>query len=108
MAVKTSTIIASIAVALAIGTGGYFANEWRVCSGLEEDYLDRIYSIRSNARADSLAASVGVKVDTEERRELQDRTFMLLERQGDNFVDRCGYDAWEDASRKGEDIMYGS
>lgn len=108
MATKIGLIVAGIAGVAVLGTGGYFANEWRVCSGLEEDYLDSIYSIRSSARADSLVASVGVKIDTVERKEMQDRTFMLLEIQSRHFVDRCGHDAWEAASRKGEDIMYGS
>jgi hypothetical protein len=39
MPAKTGLIVAGIAATLALGTGGYFANEWRVCSSLKADFL---------------------------------------------------------------------
>ena len=40
MPAKPAQIAAGIAGALALATGGYFANEWRVCRGLHDDYIN--------------------------------------------------------------------
>ncbi|MCX9146576.1 hypothetical protein [Erythrobacter sp. WG] len=36
---KPGIIAAGVASVLAVGTAGYFANEWRVCRSLKADYL---------------------------------------------------------------------
>lgn len=43
--------------ALALGTGGYFANEWRVCSGLRDEYRTFAMETLANERLKSAAQS---------------------------------------------------
>lgn len=106
MAVKTSTIIASIAVALAIGTGGYFANEWRVCSGLEQDYLTTIGAIRRDADTDLRLAGYVGGTPSEELKQAWALREDLLDRQLARVYERCGIKAGDAATAKSEDILF--
>jgi hypothetical protein len=106
MAAKPALIAAGIVGALVLSTGGYFANEWRVCSGIEEDFLDTAYSIRSGARTDRTLAAIGSTGPTPELQKARDLQLNLLERQLGRIYERCGSDAGKGASRKAEDILY--
>jgi hypothetical protein len=106
---RTSGVAAiSIAGLLALGTGGYFANEWRVCSGLEEDYLDTIYSIRSSVRTDMTISTLGINLPGDTLKDARDLQFNIMERQLSGIYDRCGSQAGKQASRKSEDILWGT
>ncbi len=87
MAAKPALIAAGIAGALTLGIAGYFANEWRVCSGLERDFLDRSVAIATNLNSAKSAASAETR-DRQER-----RVFELLEPANRVFFqmkERCG------------------
>lgn len=106
MAAKPALIAAGIAGALALGTGVYFANEWRACNGIEEDFLDTAYSIRSGARTDHTLAAIGSAGPTSELRKARDLQLDLFGRQLRRIYERCGLDAGKEAGRKAEDILY--
>lgn len=51
MPAKIAQIAAGIVGSLALATGGYFANEWRVCRALEDDYLEEATVIGTNLKS---------------------------------------------------------
>ncbi|MDP2131914.1 MAG: hypothetical protein U0975_09745 [Erythrobacter sp.] len=109
MSARTAAIAAaSIAGLLALGTAGYFANEWRVCSSLEENYLDTIYSIRSSVRTDMTISTLGIDLPGDPLKEARELQFNIMERQLSGIYDRCGSQAGKQASRKSEDILWGT
>ena len=93
MSAKPALIAAGIIGTLALGTGGYIANEWRVCSGLEADYLSTIESYTSNVQAGALAGAVGVEVDEVKQSSVQDLSLRAQKMQLINIYKRCGDDA---------------
>jgi hypothetical protein len=106
MAAKPTLIAAGIAGALTLGTGGYFANEWRVCSGLEGDFLDRVQTIRNTAHLNALTATLGAPVDATLQRRAEDGNLKLMQMELQAVYERCGTDAGEAASLKGNNILF--
>lgn len=106
MSGKAGLIAAGIVATVALGTGGYFANEWRVCSDMEEGYLDTVYSIRSGARMDARLAMLGAEAPSAELQQARELQLSILPRQLEAIYDRCGADAGKAAARKSEDILW--
>jgi hypothetical protein len=96
-------IAAGIAGVFALGTIGYFANEWRVCSGMEEDYLRNVEGYAANVYSGALASSVGVEVDKQEQGKLQKRSLEIQQMQIMSIYDRCGSDAGRAAAELASD-----
>ncbi len=104
MPAKPAQIAAGIAGALALATGGYFANEWRVCRGLEEDYLNSLADMRGtialrSVLRDTPSAEAANKLDA-----------IATERITSTLLDlhsRCGERSAETANRKGQDMLLG-
>lgn len=95
---------AGIVGTLALGTVGYFANEWRVCRGLEEDYLNSLSNMRGtialrSVLRDTSSAEAVKKLDTMATEKM---TSALLK-----LHTRCGERSAETASRKGQDMLLG-
>lgn len=105
MATKIGLIVAGIAGVAALGTGGYFANEWRVCSGLEEDYLNSVASIRGYA---SINQVLNDRQLLESMKAQEDAEWNRLETTLYGLSSRCGTRAANTASRKGQDILLGT
>jgi len=106
MAANIGLTIAGIAGVAAIGTGGYFANEWRVCSGLEQDYLTTISAIRRDADTDLRLAGYVGGTPTEELKQARALRDDLLDRQLARVYERCGIKAGDAAMVKSEDILF--
>lgn len=51
MPAKPALIAAGIAGTLALGAGGYFANERRVCRTLEADYLEEMTAVGTDLQS---------------------------------------------------------
>jgi hypothetical protein len=105
MAARIGLIIAAIAGTAALGTAGYFANEWRVCTGLEEDYLNSVSSLKGNIAMKSFMQDPdGIKaienVDAIEMRRIE-QTLASLHQQ-------CGKRSANSAVRKGQELLLGS
>lgn len=98
MTVKTGLVIAGIAGVAALGTGGYFANEWRVCSKMKDDFLNSVDGFKSNVYLAALAGSVGAEVDRKRHKELQGLSLQIQEMQLAHIYERCGSDAGKAAS----------
>ena len=98
MTVKTGLVIAGIAGAAVLGTGGYFANEWRVCSKMEYDFLNTVDGYTSSVHSGALAESVGVEVDWKRQKELQDLSLKIQKIQLMSIYERCGSDAGKAAA----------
>lgn len=106
MAAKPALIAVGAVGALALGTAGYFANEWRVCSGLEEDVVDAAYSMRSGARMDATLRMLGSEGPGQELQDARALQLQIFERQLNFVYQRCGSYRGKAASRKVEDILY--
>jgi lipid II:glycine glycyltransferase (peptidoglycan interpeptide bridge formation enzyme) len=87
---KSALIAAGIVGTLALGTGGYFANEWRVCRGMEQDFLRSVEGYTSNVYLGALASTVGVKVDREEQESLRNLSLKVQQMQLTAIYERCG------------------
>lgn len=95
----------SIAGIILAGIALYFANEWRVCSTLEDDFLGSIDGYTAGVEADAMAGSVGVEIDLEERRRLQDSSLRLQQMQLERIYERCGDDAGRAAAELASDEL---
>jgi hypothetical protein len=102
-------MIAKVALAgtalIFLGTGGYFANEWRVCNGLEADFLRTIEGYTANVEAGALAGTIGVEFDEEERKRLQEMSLEVQQMQLTYIYERCGDQAGRDASKLASDEL---
>lgn len=98
MPAKPALIAVAIAGALAVGTGGYFANEWRVCREMEQDYLRMVDGYGSNVQAAGLAATAGVEVDHQRQEDLRQASLRLQQMQLTRIYERCGTQAGEGAA----------
>ena len=107
MAARPSVIAASIVGALALGTAGYFANEWRVCRSLEDEYISSIESYTSDKKTRALMGAIGVRDDRDPKRkkELDDLTVDLQVRALNRIYDRCGMKAGQAASARSKEIL---
>ena len=92
MSGKAGLIAAGIAATALLGTGGYFANEWRVCSNLQDQYLASVKSYAANSYSTALIERVGVEVDQNRHEEVQSRSLELQKMQLTRIYDRCGTD----------------
>lgn len=91
MAVKVGLIIAGIAGAATLGTGGYLANEWRVCRSLHHDYV----TFAKATLADQQLKSAVNKPEFDE----------FIKRQQDSRVMRAGQTLFDLKERCGETSM---
>jgi hypothetical protein len=98
-------ITASIVGALALGTAGYFANEWRVCSNMQDDFLRAIEGFTGNVEAGALAGAIGVDIDQKRQKELRDMSLSLQEMQLTAIYERCGDDAGRSAAAMASDDL---
>lgn len=105
MAAKPALIAAAVAGTLTLGTAGYFANEWRVCSGAREDFLATIDGYTANVQANALASSAGVRLDREETKRLQDLSLQIQKVQLENIYERCGDAAGREAASHASDAL---
>jgi hypothetical protein len=104
MAVKPALIFGGIAAALTIGTAGWFANEWRVCKGLEDDYISSVKSYTRQIETGALVSSVtGAQFKGD--RELQDLSLEIQERQLERIYERCGSNAGNAASDGAYEVL---
>lgn len=89
----------------ALGTAGYFANEWRVCTNLENDYLNSMAGIRGHATIKQVLADQRLLDAMKVQEEAQWKTAeaALLGLHG-----RCGERSAETAHRKGQDVLMGT
>lgn len=110
MPAKPALIAVSIAGTLALGTAGYFANEWRVCRALEAEFLGTIERQSSDRETRALMGAAGIetKVDQEEQRAHQDLELQLQRIMHERIYSRCGTAAGEAASAKAKDILQDS
>lgn len=110
MPAKPAQIAAGIAGALALAAGGYFANEWRVCSGLEAEFLSTIERQSSDRETRALMGAAGIKanIDPEEQRAHRDLELQLQLIMHERIYSRCGSAAGEAASAKAKDILQNS
>jgi hypothetical protein len=97
-------IAAGIAAVLALGTGGYFANEWRVCTGLETDYLNAMSSIRGYSAMKQVLSDQELlsNAKSHEQTAWKASEAALL-----GLYGRCGQRSAETAVRKGQDVLLG-
>ena len=101
---KAGLIAAGIAGMIALGTGGYFANEWRVCRGLEQDYHNFAVGLISdhNLRATVNSPDLDALLD--------EKTDQAFERAGQTLFelgDRCGDRAAASAQAKAQALVLG-
>ncbi|WP_296717751.1 hypothetical protein [Erythrobacter sp.] len=87
MAGKAGMIAAGIAGALAIGTGGYFANEWRVCSNLKQDYRAFAIGLLADQHISTAASSSELR--------------QMMQQKADVEVDQAGRTLYELSNRCG-------
>lgn len=104
MPAKPAQIAASAAVVLTLATGGYFANEWRVCNGLEEDYLNSMASIRGHS---AIRQVLSDKALVENAKRMEEAAWKSAEGALFSLSDRCGERASQTANRKAQDILLG-
>lgn len=97
---KAGMIAGGITVALALGTAGYFANEWRVCRNMEDDFLTAVDGYSANVEAGALAGAAGVAVDRQQQKTLRETSLRLQQLQLSRIYERCG----EDAGRAAADL----
>ena len=102
---RTSGIAAiSIAGLLALGTGGYFANEWRVCRDLKDNYhnfaigLMADQNLRSSVNSPELDKLLDAKTD----RAVEQAALTLVE-----LGDRCGQQAAGNAQARAQALILG-
>jgi saccharopine dehydrogenase-like NADP-dependent oxidoreductase len=74
VAAKPALIAVGIVGVLVLATGGYFANEWRVCRDLEADYLEEMTALGSNLQG------VSVMGDLIDSKRVGDRVSLNLEK----------------------------
>lgn len=101
MSGKTALIAAGIAATIALGTGGYFANEWRVCSNLERTFLTETAAVLTNLQSSKVADAVDA------RAALELRSMQLLEPANRTYftiLDRCGEEAAKSAMQRALDL----
>lgn len=103
MAARAGIIAAGIAGVFVLAIGGYFANEWRVCSGLEDDYLRTLEGYTSGVYVAALAGSVGVETDKRKQKEIQDMSLRMQVMQLTRIYERCGDEAGRSASELASD-----
>lgn len=105
MAAKPALIAAGILGALVLGTGGYFANEWRVCRSLHQDFMTFAKASLTDQQlmvaADSAAVAKMMKLRADERVEKAGQTLFDLQ-------DRCGEKAAVDAQLDAQQMILGS
>ena len=106
MAISKGSLVAGSVVLLGlVGTGGYFLRGAMNCSGLEEDYLNSVSSLKQTA---SLRAWSGLdkKLDADlEGLEKNERE--IIERRLTAVYHECGSRAGQTAARKGSEMTLG-
>jgi hypothetical protein len=105
MAGKAVAIAASIAGALALGVGGYFANEWRICSGLEADAIYSAHNIRNSTRLRYYGGELGLDLPFDDLESAGRKDESLMVKRLTMVYDRCGYRAGQAASQKVQDVL---
>lgn len=103
---RLTTGIAVVALAC-LGAAGYFANKWRVCSSLENDYISLIEDYTSNQKTRVLLGAVGVRdqSDHKDRKQLEDLALELQMSALNRIYDRCGMKAGRAASARSQEIL---
>lgn len=98
--------VASIILAIGVlGTGGYFANEWRVCGSLEQDFLDTTYAFQKRQELRYNVASLGIDSDDAGHQRADDLGIQQIQRQLEQVFSRCGMRAGSEARRKGDEVL---
>jgi hypothetical protein len=98
---KAGLIAAGIAATVALGTGGYYANEQRVCRNLERTFLTETAAVLTNLQSSKVAAAVDA------RAALELRSMQLLEPANRTYftiLDRCGEEAGKSAMEHALDL----
>lgn len=90
------------------GAGGYFVNEWRVCSALEQDFLDTAHDIRRGVRLNATLTELGASRPSRPLDRARELQLAAFERQLEAIYDQCGADAGKAAGRKSEEILWNS
>jgi hypothetical protein len=89
---------------LVLGVAGYFGNEYRACSALEDDYLNAIADMRGNIAIRSLVSDPELDKNLDQ---LDDLAMKRLEASLMGLHDRCGKQSADNAHRKGQDMLLG-
>jgi hypothetical protein len=100
----SSRLAVASAGVIALGAGGYFANEWRVCSGLEADYLEEMTALGTNLQAGAAME------DMTETSGIADRIALGAEDANRIYFrikSRCGADRADQMQREGLAIIEG-
>jgi hypothetical protein len=102
---KLALIAVGIVGTLAMGTAGYFANEWRVCQALHDDYITSTKAMMADLQLKSAARHPAVDklVDlrNDQRVETGGQTLFDLEQ-------RCGDKASADAQIEAQQMVLGT
>lgn len=89
---------------LVLGVAGYFGNEYRACSALENDYLNAVAEMRGNIAIRSFASDPDL-LDMLEKSD--DLAIQQVEKAMEGLYSRCGESAGQTAFRKGQDMLLG-
>lgn len=99
MTTHTPTLIAAgIAGALALGTGGYYANEWRTCRVLEADYMEEAAAIGTDLQSGAAMR------DLVEEKQIGNRVATAMEKASriySRIRSKCGDEEAAEVQRKG-------
>lgn len=100
---KVGLVTGAIAAVVALGIGGYVLNRTLGCNALEEDYLNSVSSLRSNASLSGLVSNdseLTAGLDRMERTDLQ-----AIETHLTAIYTQCGDRADRTAARKGSAMV---
>lgn len=102
MAARPALIAASVAGTVALGTAGYFANEWRACRMLEAGFLEETIAIGTDLQsADAMHTSINEE-------QVGDRVAASVEKANrlySRIRSRCGEETAAAVQRKGLDTV---
>ncbi|MEM6265932.1 MAG: hypothetical protein AAF494_01885 [Pseudomonadota bacterium] len=96
---KTLLMGAGFLATVALGIGGYSANEMATCQELHEDHLDSIAAVRDRVGLDIVMTRLGRELTTEPP---SDMDYRRIELTYSALLDRCGDDAAAEAYREGQ------
>lgn len=104
---RPARIAAGSVALLVLGAVGYFGNEWRVCRGLEDDYIRSVKRYTSDQKTRALMGAVGVRDESnpKQKKELENLTVDLQMRALSHIYDRCGMEAGQAASARSAEIL---
>lgn len=102
----TKPILVGLAI-VAIGIAGYFANEQRVCQGLQDRYVSNVKTQADMIELNARISALGVP-DTESPEEAAEANKLRHEAQKiaiDEIHERCGFDAVRGTIKRSQEVL---